>query len=113
MEAIGPKVLLGGVVDHPDGEHVFDCTRQPSCNTGDGIRAIHYWTKELLTQRQDYELSNGGFGRGQGKTLSDELSGEQRVNSSAAANNAECGSGETSCLDKWIYDLSALRSRIE
>ncbi|KAJ0618756.1 hypothetical protein HanHA89_Chr02g0057211 [Helianthus annuus] len=90
-----------------------DYTQQPSCNTGDGIRAIHYWTKELLTRRQDYELSNGGFGRGQGKTLSDGLSGEQRVNSSAAANNAECGSGETSCLDKWIYDLSALRSRIE
>ncbi|KAF5818469.1 hypothetical protein HanXRQr2_Chr02g0065671 [Helianthus annuus] len=78
MEAIGPKVLQGGAVDHPDGEHLLyvDCTRQPSCNTGDGIRAIHYWTKQLLTRRQDYELSNGGFSRGQGKTLSDGLSGE-------------------------------------
>ncbi|KAM0021175.1 hypothetical protein Hdeb2414_s0024g00647931 [Helianthus debilis subsp. tardiflorus] len=37
-------------------------TRLPACNTGDGVRAIHYWTKELLTCQQDYEIVNGGSG---------------------------------------------------
>ncbi|KAM0036404.1 hypothetical protein Hdeb2414_s0014g00425961 [Helianthus debilis subsp. tardiflorus] len=90
-----------------------DCTWQPSCNTSDRIRAIHYWTKELLTRRQNYEISNGGFGRGQGKPLSDGIFGEQRVTSCAATKNAEGTSGETSCLDKWVDDLAALRLRIE
>ncbi|KAF5789874.1 hypothetical protein HanXRQr2_Chr09g0376371 [Helianthus annuus] len=94
-----------------------DCTQQLSYNTADGVRAIHYWTKELLTRRQDYEISNGGFGRGQVKPLSDGITdkgaGEQRVNSCAAEKNDEGKSGETSCLDKWVDELAALRSRIE
>ncbi|KAJ0568600.1 hypothetical protein HanPI659440_Chr06g0251311 [Helianthus annuus] len=109
---MGPKVLLGRAFDHPD-----DCTRQPACNTGDGVRAIHYCTKELLTRRQDYEISNGGFGRGQVKPLSDGIAdkgaGEQRVNSCAAEKNDEGTSGETSYVDKWVDELAALRFRIE
>ncbi|MFS7984368.1 hypothetical protein Hanom_Chr11g00985661 [Helianthus anomalus] len=36
-----------------------------------------------------------------------------RVISCAAEKNDEGTSGETSCLDKWVDDLPALRSRIE
>ncbi|KAJ0948258.1 hypothetical protein HanRHA438_Chr01g0025101 [Helianthus annuus] len=94
-----------------------DCTRQPACNTGDGVRAIHYWTKDLLTRQQDYEISNGGFRRGQLKPLSDATAekdaGEQIENSCAAEKNDEGTNGETSCVDKWLQELAALRSRIE
>ncbi|MFS7962457.1 hypothetical protein Hanom_Chr08g00726831 [Helianthus anomalus] len=95
MEAIGPQVLLGWAVDDPD-----DCTQQPSCNTGVGVRAFHYWTKDLLTRRQDYEIANGGFGRGQVKPLSE-----------APAENG--GAEQGSIVDEWLQELVALRSKIE
>ncbi|MFS7931124.1 hypothetical protein Hanom_Chr04g00352371 [Helianthus anomalus] len=95
MEAIGPQVLLGWAVDNPD-----DCTQQPACNTGVGVRAFHYWTKDLLTRRQDYEIANGGFGRGHVKPLSE-----------APAENV--GTEQGSILDEWLQELVALRSKIE
>ncbi|KAJ0853249.1 hypothetical protein HanRHA438_Chr14g0648951 [Helianthus annuus] len=97
---MGPQVLLGGAFDDPD-----DCTRQPACNTGVGVRAIHYWTKDLLTRRQDYEIANGGFGRGQVKPLSD---------ATAEKGGGEQGTGgEASSVDEWLQELAALRSKIE
>ncbi|MFS7927599.1 hypothetical protein Hanom_Chr04g00311031 [Helianthus anomalus] len=87
MEAIGPQVLLGGAVDDPD-----DCTQQPACNTGVGVRAFHYWTKDLLTRRQDYEIANGGFGRGQVKPLSEapaENGGAEQIIPVAVKNGLE------------------------
>ncbi|MFS7892107.1 hypothetical protein Hanom_Chr00s000496g01646671 [Helianthus anomalus] len=68
-------------------------------------------------RRQDYEISNGRFGHGQVKPLSDGITekgaSEQRVNSCAAEKNDEGTSGETSCVDKWVDELAALRLRIE
>ncbi|KAF5803921.1 hypothetical protein HanRHA438_Chr06g0286221 [Helianthus annuus] len=97
-----PKVLLGRAFDHPDVAvcRLHAAASLQHCNTGDGVRAIHYCTKELLTRRQDYEISNGGFGRGQVKPLSDGI--------------ADKGAGEqTSYVDKWVDELAALRFRIE
>ncbi|MFS7955823.1 hypothetical protein Hanom_Chr07g00647221 [Helianthus anomalus] len=92
-------------------------TRQPACNTGDGVRAIHYWTKELLMRRQDYEISNRGFGHGQVKPLSDGTAekavGVHRVSLCAVEKNDESTSGATSYVDKWVDELAVLRSRIE
>ncbi|MFS7904965.1 hypothetical protein Hanom_Chr01g00042241 [Helianthus anomalus] len=92
-------------------------TRRPAYNTGDGVRAIHYSTKELLTRRQNYEISNGGFSRGQVKPLSDGIAekgvSEQRVNFCGAGKNDESTSGATSCVDKCVDELVALRSRIK
>ncbi|XP_035843498.1 uncharacterized protein LOC110930136 [Helianthus annuus] len=77
-----------------------DCTQQPACNTGVGVRALHYWTKDLLTRRQDYEIANGGFGRGRVKPLSE-----------APAENG--GAEQASIVDEWLQELAALRSKIE
>ncbi|MFS7892066.1 hypothetical protein Hanom_Chr00s000496g01646651 [Helianthus anomalus] len=108
------SLFLTTMANSQKNDYVKD---KPASNTGDGVRAIHYWTKELLTSRQDYEISNGGFGRGQVKPLSDGIAekgaSEQRVNSCAAEKNDEGTSGETSCVDKWVDELDALRSRIE
>ncbi|KAJ0513963.1 hypothetical protein HanHA300_Chr10g0363921 [Helianthus annuus] len=94
-----------------------DCTQQPACNTGVGVRTIYYWTKDLLTRRQDYEIVNGGFGRGQVKPLSDapaENGGaEQMANSSAAEKNDDGTGGQVNIVDEWLQELAALRSKIE
>ncbi|KAJ0680993.1 hypothetical protein HanPI659440_Chr16g0630741 [Helianthus annuus] len=94
-----------------------DSTQQPTWNTGDGVRAIHLWTKELLTRRQDYEIVTGGFGRGEAKSLSDGTVEKdvdvERVNSCVLEKNGENTSKDPSCVDKWIDELVALRARIE
>ncbi|KAF5789246.1 hypothetical protein HanXRQr2_Chr09g0368891 [Helianthus annuus] len=109
---MGPQVLLGEAFDNPD-----DCTRHPACNTGVGVRAILYQTKDLLTRRQDYEIANGGFGRGQVKPLSDAPAenggGEHIANSSTAEKNDEGMGGQASSVDEWLQELAALRSKIE
>ncbi|KAJ0640434.1 hypothetical protein HanLR1_Chr16g0615381 [Helianthus annuus] len=108
--------MLGGAFDHPD---VVVCRLHAAAS-------VQHWRwgpshslldKGCLTRRQDYENSNGGFGRGQVKPLSDATAekgvSEQIVNSSAAEKNDEGTAGEASCVDKWLQELAALRSRIE
>ncbi|KAJ0441862.1 hypothetical protein HanRHA438_Chr16g0750591 [Helianthus annuus] len=72
---------------------------------------------ELLTRRQDYETTNGGFGRGEVKPLSDGTAekdvGVQRVNLCVVEKNDKSTSGAASCVDKWVDELAALRARIE
>ncbi|KAJ0644183.1 hypothetical protein HanOQP8_Chr16g0609101 [Helianthus annuus] len=63
---------------------------------------------ELLTRRQDYETTNGGFGRGEVKPLSDGTA-EKDV----GVQNDKSTSGAASCVDKWVDELAALRARIE
>ncbi|MFS7998311.1 hypothetical protein Hanom_Chr12g01152201 [Helianthus anomalus] len=89
------------------------CTRQPTRNTGDGVRAIHFWRKELLTRKQAYEIVTGGFGRGEAKSLSDSTPNRALVNSCVLKKNGENTSKDPSCVDKWVDELGALRAIIE
>ncbi|MFS7962208.1 hypothetical protein Hanom_Chr08g00723971 [Helianthus anomalus] len=83
-----------------------DSTRQLTWNTGDGVRAIHFWTKELLTRRRDYEIVTVGFGRGEVKSLSDGTVEKdvdiERVNLCVLEKNGENTSKGPSCVDKWV-----------
>ncbi|MFS7966128.1 hypothetical protein Hanom_Chr09g00770241 [Helianthus anomalus] len=63
---------------------------------------IHFWTREMLTRRQDYEIMTWGFGRGQAKSLSDG-SVEKHVVIKDGVN----------CVEKWVNTLVAQRAKIE
>ncbi|KAJ0630071.1 hypothetical protein HanHA300_Chr00c0516g0776151 [Helianthus annuus] len=40
-----------------------DSTELPTLSTRVGARAIHFWIRDMLTRRQDYEINSGGIGQ--------------------------------------------------
>ncbi|MFS7945886.1 hypothetical protein Hanom_Chr06g00529381 [Helianthus anomalus] len=75
-----------------------------------GLRAIQFWTRDMLTRRQDYETSNGGFGQGNSKAISvGAVDAGDDVDEETFANKHEV----VDCVEKCVDRLAAVRVKIE
>ncbi|MFS7947169.1 hypothetical protein Hanom_Chr06g00544931 [Helianthus anomalus] len=79
-------------------------------STRAGIRAIQFWTKEMLVRRHEYEIKNGGFGCGKLIGISvGVVEAGMDVDDETFADTREV----VDCVEKWVDKLAALRVKIE
>ncbi|KAF5769561.1 hypothetical protein HanXRQr2_Chr14g0649741 [Helianthus annuus] len=79
-------------------------------NTKAGVRAIQFWTKDMLSRRQDYEIKNGGFGHGKLKAINVGAVDVGLDDDKEAFGNTQ---DFVDCIKKWVTMMAALRVKIE
>ncbi|KAM0040866.1 hypothetical protein Hdeb2414_s0011g00359351 [Helianthus debilis subsp. tardiflorus] len=79
-------------------------------DTKAGVRAIQFWSKDMLSRRQDYEIKNGGFGHGKLKAIN-----VGAVDVGLDEHNEAFGNTQdfVDYIEKWVTMMAALQVKIE